>query len=131
MTEFKPVEDEDGAEVLVTLRTTPRRVLTRNPALHNSVDCVLADMGGRQQNEGGEGSKRVPFPEMGCDLEEVNSEEDEEDDGVSLRPLSWQDNWLFCQKRNSTKYYHSSGNKMPIFTEPVAMLVPNPNLVTR
>ncbi len=51
---------------------------------------------------------------------------------IQLMGNSWQDNWLFSQRPDSRwldpKY---NSNRAPVFTESVAMLVPNPASITR
>ncbi|XP_034942781.1 uncharacterized protein [Chelonus insularis] len=69
-------------------------------------------------------AKRVPFPEFGMDIVDPSQEsseesQDEVDEAAHVDHItpveSWEENWLFQKK------------KIPIKSEPVAMLVPNPS----
>ena len=109
---------------VVTATITPTVSVSKYPSMH-SVDCILADL-----NHCCDLQMPVSFPEYGKDLIEkrlTSSDDDEEDGEVNdpdddqvgslersrmrygslpqqlshaSRSLSWEDNWLFCHKKN-------------------------------
>ena len=133
---------------MVTATITPTVSVSKYPSMH-SVDCILADLNHCDLNQ------PVSFPEYGKDLiekrlscsdtEEDDEEEDDQDRLGSLkrsrrrfgslpqqlshasRSLSWEENWLFCQKKNMAKSALMRSSAAVLYHEPVSMLVPNPN----
>ena len=142
-------DSEDGTtdqSHVVTATITPTVSVSKYPSMH-SMDCILADLNhGDQQRH-----QPVSFPEYGRDLIEKgvvssSSENEEELSAVgslkrarkqfgslprqlnhASRSLSWEDNWLFCQKRAMAKNALMRSSTAALYHEPVSMLVPNPN----
>lgn len=73
-------------------------------------------------------SQKVPFPEFGMDIVELNECQSEEESGIESRIVSisaWEENWLFRKKRFPV--YSSLGMRlMASYGDPPSMFIPNP-----
>ncbi|XP_059090088.1 uncharacterized protein LOC131885907 isoform X3 [Tigriopus californicus] len=124
-TAYQSEDDTTSKVVKTTIAQTS--TISKYPSMH-SIDCVLADIV--------EFERDVPvcFPEYGLDLverkefNEVDKEEIPENLSIlALSALTWEDNWLFCQKRLKVRNSFRVNRSALFYNEPVAMLVPNPN----
>ena len=126
VTEEFATEDEDSVErTKVKTTTKVKTAADKFSSSLLSVECALASDVVVNHHV------RVSFPEFGIDLIDLPSPSstplpdlEDGDDGAFLMatPYSWEDNWLFqrrlSKRASSFRRRHS---------EPVAMLVPNPD----
>eukprot|EP00095_Tigriopus_kingsejongensis_P000922 maker-scaffold186_size273091-snap-gene-1.42 protein:Tk00922 transcript:maker-scaffold186_size273091-snap-gene-1.42-mRNA-1 annotation:"hypothetical protein L798_13875" len=117
-TAYQSEDDVDSRVVKTTIEQTS--TLSKYPSMH-SMDCVLADIVRFEMEE------PVAFPEFGMDLVDRDCKHANDQSTLPLSTSTWEDNWLFCQKRLKARNSFRVNRSALFYNEPVAMLVPNPN----